>query len=156
MEHATIYTTFPGQLSAKALERVEGVTSVTSDGGWFRKATQYQLQTVAGGLTLNMMPDAERPGHLDGFAGFVFSLHQRDPIPDVEEALQFLGAVQEVIGCVPEQPFEPADDMARILATITMVVNGLVLLKTGLFNPQGQAILPFPQPEAPSPEPQPP
>lgn len=113
--------------------------NVSSDKGWFKKPSYYDVTLGEDVVRFNIMPKDEVPKHINGFLGYIDSLDQDQERKD--DTARGVRNTQVVLGLVTDKEFDENHAIWESLFKIADKHHGLVFVHNSVLLPNGVVLV---------------
>ena len=136
-QNCSFYIADPSMIGSRLFDKLPDIISYEglSEGD---KATGFRLVTEWGSIQLNMMPDEQTEGHLNGFAGYMHSHAENDD--DRIYMMARLNYVCMVLGCIIEHEEADEEKVQQFLFQFNAALNSLMFLYDSVWDWTSEAL----------------
>jgi len=140
-KNACLYSNERRKLSPSLLRGIDGVSEVSSDGGFFRRPTYLQMQVGGERLRLNVNWDRDKiKDHAAGMHGWVNRIHEISPLMNVEVFHAFIDQINQVYGVVVDSEFNFQSPIWKTLLKIAEPIEGVIFVHDSFVDCDGRIL----------------
>ena len=144
IRNACIYSNAHRKLSESILRSIDGVSDVSSDGGLFRRPTQFKLRTLDQPLGLNINCDHQKiKEHAAGMHGWINHIHANSPIMNLDSFHGFVDQINQMYGVVVESEFSFYSPVWTTLLKIAESIQGVIFVHDSFVGCDGRILFGF-------------
>ena len=123
------------------LSSLPGVDEVVITEGNEESPQQYKITFLAMAITINVMPSAGMPEHLQAFSNYVMSLHIKTRNSATQSVLERIASTKTALGCVIEPGLDKDGCVGGFLTSITKNYSGLMFARDCIFDSDGAPLI---------------
>jgi hypothetical protein len=140
-KNACIYSNERRKLSESLLRGIDGVSEVTSDGGFFRRPTFLRMRVGGEQVQLNATFDRQKiKVHAEGMHGWVNRIHEISPLMNLHVFHQFIDQINQMYGVQVDSEFNFQSPVWKALLRIAEPIEGVVFVHNSFVDCDGRVL----------------
>jgi hypothetical protein len=138
-KNACIYSNERKKISESFLRRIDGISNVSSDGGFFRRPSFLKMQVGNEKLQLNAIFNRQKvKEHTAGMHGWVDRFHEISPIMNLGIMHKFIDQINQIYGVQVDSEFNFKSTIWKTLLKIAEPIEGVIFVHNSFIDCTGR------------------